>query len=130
MPSAFMPEQGSLAQVKWTQHFAAGKRQCDGDQACSESSLSYFHILAVSQTDVNSNTIRRKSFSLGLQSHPRDKFASAILADWRFIERADLPFVPPTLFPTTLYSRNSSSAHVYPTQSTCSHPRKITWKTA
>lgn len=62
----------------------AGKRQCNLNQACSKNKLCYFHVL-VSQANVVSNSIRRKSFSLGLQHHPRDSFASAIFADWEFI---------------------------------------------
>lgn len=107
----------------------AGKRQCSGDQACSKNKLCYFHVL-VSQTDVVSNTIRRKSFPLGLQHHPRDTFASAIFADWKFIWGADLLFFPPTLCPSSLVTAKTGSAHVYPTQSTRSHPGKTTWKAA
>lgn len=50
--------------------------QCGEDEPCSKNNLCYFHI-AVSQADVVLNIIRRKVFSLGLQYHPRDKFASA-----------------------------------------------------
>lgn len=110
--------------------FAVGKRQGNGDQACSKDSLCYPHVLAVSQ--MSSQTSQGRKFCLGLEPHPRDKFASVVLADCSFIHRAELPFhlfLSP-FFPRALYSRNSSSAYVYPTQSTCSHPGMITWKSA
>lgn len=66
------------------------------------------------QTDAISNTVGRKSFSLGLQPHPRENFASAVLADGGFIQRANSTFVPPTLFPppTASCSRSGSGARV------------------
>ena len=111
--SSFSTDQ-SLPHGHMQRGFEASKKQCDGDQACSKNSLCYFHILAVSQTGVMANTIRRNSFSPSLQSHPRDKFASAILADWRFIQRADLPFVPPTLFPNSLVQQKQQQCTCLP----------------
>lgn len=65
------------------------------------------------QTDAISNTVGRKSFSLGLQPHPRENFASAVLADGGFIQRANSTFVPPTLFPPRLpHAAEAAAARV------------------
>lgn len=104
----------------------AGKRQCHGDQACSKNISTHLFLRQMWSPTLSEGN----PFLWDCSIIPRTHLPQQVLLIGNSSWGADSLVFPPTLCPSSLATAKTSSAPVYPTQSTRSHPGKTTWKAA